>query len=202
MNAKTVLSKIASMISFNEVEVEFTDAKTADGTILQSPTFDVGEDVEVVAEDGTKSKAPNGEHQISLRDSEGNETLIKIMTMDGKIVERENVEMAVPEMETEMADAPTEDEAAKEEAPKDEVDMNKKMDELTYRIEEMEKKMMEMEKVAPVVEKEMEMQDEELPKLDGAPIDDAVRFSADTNQKNFGKKSQNIESSIYEKLYR
>ena len=202
MNAKTVLSKIASMISFTEKEVEFTDAKTADGTILQSPTFDVGEDVEVVAEDGTKSKAPDGEHQISLRDSEGNETLIKIMTMDGKIVERENVEMAVPEMETEMADAPTEDEAPKEEAPKDEVDMNKKMDELTYRIEEMEKKMMDMEKAKPEVEKEMEMQDEELPKLDGAPIDDAVRFSVETNKKNFGQKTQNIQSSIYEKLYR
>jgi hypothetical protein len=155
MNAKTVLSKIASMISFNEVEVEFTDAKTADGTILQSPTFDVGEDVEVVAEDGTKSKAPNGEHQISLRDSEGNETLIRIITEDGKIVERENVEMAVPEMETEMADAPTEDEAPAEEAPKEEVDMAKKMDELTYRIEEMEKKMMEMEKM---MEKEKMME--------------------------------------------
>ena len=198
MNAKTVLSKIASMISFNEVEVEFTDAKTADGTILQSPTFDVGEDVEVVAEDGTKSKAPNGEHQISLRDSEGNETLIRIITEDGKIVERENVELAEVSVEVE----PTEDEAPAEEAPKEEVDMAKKMDELTYRIEEMEKKMMEMEKVAPAVEKEMEMQDEELPKLDGAPIDDAVRFSTDENKKNFGKKSQNIESSIYDKLYR
>jgi len=108
----------------------------------------------------------------------------------------------VPEMETEMADAPTEDEAPKEEAPKDEVDMNKKMDELTYRIEEMEKKMMEMEKAKPEVEKEMEMQDEELPKLDGAPIDDAVRFSVETNKKNFGQKTQNIQSSIYDKLYR
>jgi len=198
MNAKTVLSKIASMISFNEVEVEFTDAKTADGTILQSPTFDVGEDVEVVAEDGTKSKAPNGEHQISLRDSEGNETLIRIITEDGKIVERENVEMAEVSVEVE----PTEEEVVSEEAPKDEVDMNKKMDELTYRIEEMEKKMMEMEKAKPEVEKEMEMQDEELPKLDGAPIDDAVRFAVEQNQKNFGKKTQNTQSSIYEKLYR
>ena len=198
MNAKTVLSKIASMISFNEVEVEFTDAKTADGTILQSPTFDVGEDVEVVAEDGTKSKAPNGEHQISLRDSEGNETLIRIITEDGKIVERENVEMAEVSVEVE----PTEEEVVSEEAPKDEVDMGKKMDELTYRIEEMEKKMMEMEKAKPVVEKEMEMQDEELPKLDGAPIDDAVRFAVETNKKNFGQKTQNIQSSIYDKLYR
>ena len=198
MNAKTVLSKIASMISFNEVEVEFTDAKTADGTILQSPTFDVGEDVEVVAEDGTKSKAPNGEHQISLRDSEGNETLIRIITEDGKIVERENVEMAEVSVEVE----PTEEEVVSEEAPADEVDMGKKMDELTYRIEEMEKKMMEMEKAKPEVEKEMEMQDEELPKLDGAPIEDAVRFAVETNKKNFGQKSQNIQSSIYEKLYR
>ena len=195
MNAKTVLSKIASMISFNEVEVEFTDAKTADGTILQSPTFDVGEDVEVVAEDGTKSKAPNGEHQISLRDSEGNETLIRIITEDGKIVERENVEMAEVSVEVE----PTEEEVVSEEAPKDEVDMGKKMDELTYRIEEMEKKMMEMEKAKPEVEKEMEMQDEELPKLDGAPIEE----NAQKPKTNLGKNSiANPQNSFLSKLYK
>ena len=194
MNAKTVLSKIASMISFTEKEVQFTDAKTADGTILQSPTFDVGEDVEVVAEDGTKSKAPNGEHQISLRDSEGNETLIKIITEDGKIVERENVEL--------VAEVSVEVEPTEEEVPAEEVDMNKKMDELTYRIEEMEKKMMEMEKVSPEVEKETEMQEEDLPKLDGAPIEQGLKFSMEQNQQNYGKKSKDLQSTVFDKLYR
>jgi len=100
MNAKQVLSKIATMLSLN-TEVQFVDAKTADGTILQSPTFDLGESVEVVSEDGTKTPAPDGEHQISLKDTEGNEVIIRVVTKDGKIVERENVEEESPE--TEMA---------------------------------------------------------------------------------------------------
>ena len=53
-----------------EEQVSLTDARTADGTILQSPTFDLGEKVEVVSEDGTKTPAPDGEHQIELKDSE------------------------------------------------------------------------------------------------------------------------------------
>jgi len=51
MNSKTVLSKIKTMLSL-EKEVKFAFAKLADGTILESPTFDVGETVEVVSEDG------------------------------------------------------------------------------------------------------------------------------------------------------
>jgi hypothetical protein len=102
MNAKQVLNRIATMLSLN-TEVQFVDAKTADGTILQSPTFDLGESVEVVSEDGTKTPAPDGEHEIALKDSEGNEVVIRVVTKDGKITERENVEEAQPEVETEMA---------------------------------------------------------------------------------------------------
>jgi predicted RNase H-like nuclease (RuvC/YqgF family) len=46
----------------------------------------------VVSEDGSKTPAPDGEHQVELKDSEGNETKIRVMVKDGKIVERENVE--------------------------------------------------------------------------------------------------------------
>lgn len=69
----------------------FVEAKTYDGAILESPTFDVGEDVMVVSGD-QKEKAPDGEHQVMLKDSEGNEVKIRIITKDGKIVERSNVE--------------------------------------------------------------------------------------------------------------
>lgn len=79
---------------------KFTEAKTADGAIVESPTFDVGEDLMVV-KDGEKSPAPDGEHQVVLKDSEGNEVKIRVMTKDGKIVERENVE----EMEDDMMSA-------------------------------------------------------------------------------------------------
>ena len=93
MNSKTVLSKIMSILNLEE-EVTFTYAKLKDGTIVESKTFDVGEAVEVVAEDGTKTPAPDGTHELSLKDSEGVETLIKVITKDGVIVERENVELA------------------------------------------------------------------------------------------------------------
>jgi hypothetical protein len=102
MNSKSVLSRIAKMLSLSDTTIlEFTDAKTVEGTILQSKTFDLGEDVEVVSEDGTKSPAPDGEHEISLKDSEGKEIVIRIITKDGKITERENVEEAAPETEME-----------------------------------------------------------------------------------------------------
>jgi len=81
----------------DEVEVEnskikMTEAKDAQGQTLESPTFDVGEEVYVVGPDGEKTKAPNGEHQVMLKDTEGNEVKIRIQTVDGKIVQRENVE--------------------------------------------------------------------------------------------------------------
>jgi hypothetical protein len=92
MNAKKVLNKIVEFLSANEVELTY--AKLADGTIVESATFDVGEDLFVVSEDGTKTPAPNGFHDLMLKDTEGKETMFKVKTEDGKIVERENVEMA------------------------------------------------------------------------------------------------------------
>jgi hypothetical protein len=81
----------------NEIEVEgkkekMVEAKDAQGQLLESPTFDVGEEVYVVSEGGEKTLAPDGEHQVVLTDTEGNEVKIRVITKDGKIVERENVE--------------------------------------------------------------------------------------------------------------
>lgn len=80
----------------NEVETQeglsFTEARDAQGQLLESPTFDVGEKVEVVGPDGEKSPAPDGEHQVVLKDTSGNENKIRIQTKDGVITQRENVE--------------------------------------------------------------------------------------------------------------
>ena len=73
---------------------KFVEATLKDGTVVKSPTFDVGEEVSIVAPDGKETPAPDGEHELSLKDTEGNEVLIKIITKDGKIVERENVELS------------------------------------------------------------------------------------------------------------
>ena len=99
MNSKTVLNKILGLLSMDEKEVTLTYAKLKDGTIVESPTFDVGEALDVVSEDGTKTPAPDGEHELALKDSEGNETLIKVITKDGKIAERENVELEMVPVE-------------------------------------------------------------------------------------------------------
>lgn len=88
---KGIQSKAASDARGEGYESVFTEAKTGDGVVLESPTFDVGESIEVM--DGDKKlPAPDGEHQIMLKDSDGNEVKIRVIVKDGKIVERENVE--------------------------------------------------------------------------------------------------------------
>jgi hypothetical protein len=239
MNSKTVLGKILTLLSLNENEVNLTYAKLADGTIVESPTFDVGEPLEVVSEDGTKTPAPDGEHELSLRDESGNENLIKVITKDGKIVERENVEMEdvkvkdIPQAgetdkanevkdaagsvkdgtmmaeETEEVETiPADDEAPMDEEGEKEVEINlgKKMEEMAYKIEEMEKKIAKMEEAmmpAPdeEVAEEVAMEEEELPKLDGAPVEGASKFSSE-NTKNYGKKVKDAQSSFLSKLYK
>ena len=257
MNSKTVLNKILSLLSKDEVILTY--ARLADGTIVESATFDVGEDLFVVSEDGTKNPAPDGMHELALKDSEGNETLIKVKSEGGKIVERENVELAAADEETvkvedlpqsgeitkadEKADLknqiksgtlmaevtedvetiPQDDEAPMkekgteseddEEEPSIEIELKKMMEKMAYRIEEMEKKMMKMEEtMMPPVDEEVteevamaaepEDEEEELPKLDGAPIEEGLKFTAQKNNKNYGKKVENSQSSFLSKLYR
>jgi len=238
MNSKTVLNKIMTLLSAKEVELTY--AKLADGTIVESPTFDVGEPLEIVSEDGTKSPAPDGEHELSLRDTSGNENIIKVITKDGKIVERENVELEdvktdeipqagetdkaneVPDAagsvksgtikaaeETLPVEGLPEDTDKEEETPEISIELGKMIEKMSYRIEELEKKIMKMEEMIPtdseVVEEEdgIAMEEEELPKLNGAPVEEKVtKFSADTNAKNYGKKIVDAQSSFLSKLYK
>ncbi len=247
MNSKTVLNKILGLLSMDEKQVTLTYAKLKDGTIVESPTFDVGEPLEIVSEDGTKTPAPDGTHELALKDSEGNETLIKVITKDGKIVERENVELEmVPveeipqqiqkekvnekadpkgsvesgykmEEETDTAEALPEDtDMPEDEEPSIEIELGKMMEKMQYRIEEMEKKMAKMEEaMMPPVSSEVTEEvagikmaaepdeEEELPKLDGAPTEEATKFSGiDSNRKNYGKKTKDAQSSFLSKLYK
>ena len=174
MNAKQVLNKIITLL--NKDEVRLTYARLKDGTIVESPTFDVGEDLFVVSEDGTKTPAPDGEHELALKDSEGNENLIKVITKDGKIEERENVELADEDAETIKTEEIPQADGAKavediqmaetteevgplpstgdgmpadteDESPSIEIELKDMVAKLAYRIEEMEKKMEEMGKM-------------------------------------------------------
>jgi len=236
MNAKQVLNKIITLL--NKDEVRLTYARLKDGTIVESPTFDVGEELFVVSEDGTKTPAPDGEHELALKDSEGNENLIKVITKDGKIEERENVELADEDEETvktedlpqadgakavedvQMAETTEEvgplpstgngQPADTEDEPSIEIELKDMVAKLAYRIEEMEKKIMEMAEPKmdeEVVDKEAEITKEddieemELPKLDGAPIETKMA-SVELNRKNYGKKTLNSQDSFLSKLYK
>jgi hypothetical protein len=122
-----------------------------------------------------------------------------------KMAEETDEVMPLPE------DTEAEDEAGEDKEV--EINLGKKMEEMAYRIEEMEKKMMKMEEammpplsseVAQEVDgiKMAEVDEEELPKLDGAPIEDQntiTKFEA--NRKNYGKKLQDPQSSFLSKLY-
>ena len=159
MNSKSVLNKIIALLSVEETkeEVKMAFAELADGTVLESETFDVGEDVFVVGEDGSKTPAPNGEHELMLRDTEGEETRFKIFVEDGVIKERENVELEEETEEVEKlpeTEMTSETELSDETEIKEEVDVdvvtleevNKVVEEMSYRIDELEKKIAEMEK--------------------------------------------------------
>lgn len=216
MNSKNVLDKIITMLTSEKKAVEMTYAKLADGTIVESPTFDVGEALDIVSEDGTKSPAPNGTHELALRDSEGNDVLIKVVTEEGKIVERENVELpaaeeAEVESEIEMADvteevAPLTEDTDKptEEMPTEEVDMKSVVEKLQYRIEELEKKMkmVEEEKVSEGEKAETDkvepISEMSLPKLDGAPIEESPAQRVNK----FGKTVKTSQGSVLSKLYK
>jgi len=249
MNSKSVLKRIMTLLTSEEVELTY--AKLADGTIVESATFDVGEDLFVVSEDGTKSPAPNGFHDLMLKDTEGNETYLKVKSEDGKIVERENVEMAdvktepvpqgtgeeLPENvrpeqpnsvksgtlkmaeEDEVAEPipADEDKSMEEEGeePEISIELGKKMEDMAYRIEEMEKKIAALEAMFPPVASEVTDEvagikmsaepdeEEELPKLDGAPVEEnpAFKFAAE-NKKTYGKSVKNSQSNFLSKLYK
>jgi hypothetical protein len=230
MNAKEVLNKILTTLALAK-EVNLTYAKLADGTILESPTFDVGESVDVVSEDG-KTPAPDGEHEIALRDSEGNEVLIKIETMDGKITERENVELPAEEEKEEVEEMESiaggdmgddEEVSTEETAEPISEDMGKMIQKMQYRIEELEKKMQSMMEVKEEEVSEGEKadkvkteplpgdvamaavepyEDEELPKLDGAPIDENAQKIQ--NGVKLGKNGRvvNTQNAFLSKLYK
>ena len=212
MNSKTVLSKIAGLLNLEKEEVKFAYAKLADGTILESSTFDVGETVDVVSEDGTKTPAPDGEHELELTGAEGETVRFKIITEGGLITERENVELEEEVIETEPlpGDEPTEmaeEEVTEEELIEEETeteeekevtinleDVVKKVEEMAYRIDELESKLKDkMEEV----EEEEEMEDEEEDKkLDGAPVE-MSRVSTSSTKNKVG-----YHNSVLSKLYK
>jgi hypothetical protein len=210
MNSNTVLKRIITLLSAeSKEEVSFVTAELVDGTVVESATFDVGETVEVVSADGEKSLAPDGEHELFLRDEEGNEVRIRIITENGVITERMNVEEASeePKAEEEMSSEETPETTEKVEMEEEEISEEKEevvinleevVEKMSYRIEELEKKIAEMQVEEEVVEEEETMEEEELPKLDGAPV---MASKTKVARKADGKKLDR-QSAFLSKLYK
>jgi len=241
MNSKDVLNKILTLLSVStkeESDVKLTYAQLADGTIVESNTFDVGEAIEVVSEDGSKTPAPDGEHELVLKDAEGKEERFKVIVKDGKTEERENVEL-----EGEMPALPTEGQSptgpqtqtpaqlaadtveahplpmTTDEDPRNLITDDSEDTEkdplitLSYRITELEKicaglvekmgdiKVEDIKKEAEVKkEADVQMEEVDLPKLDGAPIEN-VNLSSMMVHKTNKNIVGNTQNSFLSKLY-
>ena len=103
MNAKQVLSKIANMLNFAEEST--IQAKTSDGTILQSSNFDVNDDVMEVGADGKLTPAKDGEYTISFTTPEGQESTQVIDIDGGKVAQ-----ISAPDEAKQMKEGTTEEE--------------------------------------------------------------------------------------------
>lgn len=223
MNSNTVLGKIMTLLSLDRGELNLSFARLADGTILESESFDVGEKVEVVSEDGTKSPAPDGEHELELRDESGNKETFKIITKDGLITERENVELeeetvtvepipqsgekvigAEKQKMAEEVDVKVEEDMEDEEIVEvDLAEVSKKVEELSYRIEELEKKLEAAEEEIIEEETMEEHEDDEIElqskKLSGAPVESKSMFNKKKNNKGT---IPNYHDSVLGRMYR
>ena len=143
VDGESVIVAIESGDTIAKDAVSMTEAVDAQGQTLESNTFDVGEKVYQVAADGSKSPAPDGEHQVVLKDESGNENKIRIQVKDGVIVERSNVEemAAVDGVETGITTEPEEGIAHENE----ESNLDKLIELLVPMVEEMQKMKSEME---------------------------------------------------------
>ena len=204
MNSKSVLNKIVALLS--KEEARMTYARLGDGTIVESPTFDVGEPVEVVTEDG-KTPAPDGEHSLSLRDTEGNEVNIRVITKDGIIVERENVEEMEEETKEEedvkMSEEtvevePLPGEPGYEEMKVQMADYGKKMEEMAYRIEEMEKAISKMQEIEIEVGEDEEEEEDDIAPRNGAPMEmSKVNITKTSKNDKIGSSQSSFLSKLY-----
>ena len=207
MNATSVLNKIVTLLA--KQEVKMTYAKLEDGTIVESPTFDVGEPVEVVTEEG-KTPAPDGEHNLFLRDTEGNEVHIRVITKDGIIVERENVEEMEEETKEEedvkMSEEtvevePLPGEPGYEEMKVQMADYGKKMEEMAYRIEELEKTISKMQDIEIEVGEDEKEEEDDIAPMNGAPVE-MSKTNVNFNKTSKSNKIVDAQSTFLSKLYK
>lgn len=164
----------------------FAYAKLEDDTVIQSEEFVVGNPIVKILEDGTTEPLSDGEYVIKIEGEEG-ELLKKVIIVEGVIDSIEDVvePETEPEPETEVE---TEMEPGVE---VEEEQLVAKILSLEQRIAKLEEMLnpTEMEEEVKVEEKE-----EELEKLDGAPVE---KFAKNTIKNKIETKQDKFLSKLY-----
>jgi len=108
MNSSNVLAKIMKMLAFSKDDIALAGAQSEDGTIYESPNFEVGDEINTVSEDGTLTPAADGNIEVIIQNEDGEEEGAIITIADGKITE---VSGHPEESEEDEAGEPSDDNA-------------------------------------------------------------------------------------------
>jgi len=108
MNSSNVLAKIMKMLAFSKDDIALAGAQSEDGTIYESPNFEVGDEINTVSEDGTLLPAADGSIEVIIQNEDGEEEGAIITIADGKITA---VSGHPEESEDEETGEPTDDNA-------------------------------------------------------------------------------------------
>jgi len=101
------------VVEITEETVKLAQMKLKDGvTVLEAESFEVGKEVMVVAEDGTKTPAPEGEHQleddsfivVKIVDEKSIIDEVKPKAEDEVVIEETEVEMTTEQINARLAD--------------------------------------------------------------------------------------------------
>ena len=77
MNSTNVLAKIMKMLAFSKDDIALAGAQSEDGTIYESPNFEVGDEINTVSEDGTLTPAADGNIEVIIENEDGEEEGVK-----------------------------------------------------------------------------------------------------------------------------
>lgn len=150
-----VIEKIKALFEA-PVEQAFKDVKAVDGTLLRTATdFVQDATVEVIAEDGTTSPAPDGSYQL-----EDGSTLV----IEGGIIKEVTPAQAEEAPQEELADAAPAAEAI-EETPVEEANEDNAVAELTNRVDQLEQALAMLVEKLQGNQQEMTATKEELSKV-------------------------------------
>ena len=103
-------TETTEVVEITEEPIKMAQMKLKDGvTVLEAESFEVGKEVVVVAEDGTKTPAPEGEHQLEddsfiVVDAEGKITEVKPKAEEEVVIEETEVEMTTEQINARLAD--------------------------------------------------------------------------------------------------